>query len=230
MLIEGTVAPDAIVIAQAYPGQFSAEAVDRLRRRAPLARIIGLLGSWCEGETRTGQPWPASVRVYWHQWQPTAAQELQLLAAGGCATWALPATASEEERVLARAEQHSEPRQGRIAIHAPQFDMGDWLASACGTRGYETVRLKRVGLEELGEVTAAVFDATHCLGGELDALRRLAGAISPAPLVALLDFPRVEDCTRASDAGAAAVLAKPFLLEDLFWQLEWLTEKRPSQV
>jgi hypothetical protein len=101
--------------------------------------------------------------------------------------------------------------------------MAQWLDSACRKRGYETTRLKLVSGEELGEVTAAIFDATHCLGGELDSLRRLASSIGPAPLLALLDFPRVEDCQRASSAGAAAVLSKPFLLEDLFWQLDRLT-------
>jgi hypothetical protein len=230
MLTEGSVAPDVIVLAQAYPGQFSAEAVDPLRRLAPLARVIGLLGSWCEGETRTGQPLPASVRIYWHQWQPRAAQELELLAAGGGGTWALPVTASEEERVLALAEKHCETRQGRIAILAPRFDMAEWLQSACRRRGYGTNLLKPGRWEDLGEVTAAIFDATHGLGGELDSLRRLASSLGSAPLVALLDFPRFDDCKRVSEAGAAAVLSKPFLVEDLFWQLDRLTEKQPTPV
>ena len=51
--------PDVIVVAQAFPGQFSHQAIDRLRRLAPLARMVGLMGSWCEGEMRTGSPWPA---------------------------------------------------------------------------------------------------------------------------------------------------------------------------
>ena len=69
-LSRADVAHDVIVVAQAFPGQFSADAIDQLRRAAPLARVVGLLGSWCEGETRTGWPWPAAIRVYWHQWRP----------------------------------------------------------------------------------------------------------------------------------------------------------------
>ena len=61
---------DVIVVAEDRPGQYSEETIDRLRRLAPLARVVGLLGSWCEGESRTGRPWPASIRVYWHQWLP----------------------------------------------------------------------------------------------------------------------------------------------------------------
>ena len=51
-LAAGLLSPDVIVVAQAFPGQFSHRAIDRLRRLAPLARVVGLLGSWCEGEMR----------------------------------------------------------------------------------------------------------------------------------------------------------------------------------
>ena len=48
--------PELIVLAQSWPGQFSPKQIERLRRLAPLARVDELLGSWCEGETRTGRP------------------------------------------------------------------------------------------------------------------------------------------------------------------------------
>ena len=62
-----------------FPGQFSCEAIDRIRTRAPLARLVGLLGSWCEGEVRSGQPWPGTIRIYAHQWPGRAEQELKRL-------------------------------------------------------------------------------------------------------------------------------------------------------
>jgi CheY-like chemotaxis protein len=56
-------------------------------------------------------------------------------------------------------------------------------------------------------------------------LRRLSEILGPAtPIVAIVDFPRVEDRDRAMAAGAAAVLSKPLLLDDLFWQLDQLGE------
>ena len=63
----GEFVPDLIVLAQTRPGQFSADEVDRLRRATPSARLSGLLGSWCEGEARSGTPWPGVMRTYWHQ-------------------------------------------------------------------------------------------------------------------------------------------------------------------
>ena len=100
---------DLVVLAQAFPGEFSCEAVDRLRERVPLARIVGLLGSWCEGEVRTGQPWPGAIRVYAHQWLGRAEEELERLTSGSGSTWSLPATASEEERFLAAAQKPFPP-------------------------------------------------------------------------------------------------------------------------
>ena len=100
-LARAEIVPDVIVVAQAFPGQFSHQAIDGLRRLAPLARILGLMGSWCEGELRSGSPWPATMRAYWHQWPARCQREFRRLAEGRCSSWALPPTATEEERLLA---------------------------------------------------------------------------------------------------------------------------------
>ena len=79
ILAAGRFVPDVIVVAQAFPGQFSLDEIDRIRGLAPLARLLGLLGSWCEGEVRTGLPWPAVIRIplsgsfyqYFHWWHST---------------------------------------------------------------------------------------------------------------------------------------------------------------
>jgi DNA-binding NarL/FixJ family response regulator len=226
-LADGSLAPDLIVIVQAFPGEFSAEALDRLRQLAPLARVLGLLGAWCEGETRTGKPWPGAIRVYWHEWQPRAAQELPRLREGLGSSWALPLTASEEERFLALAEQPFEPRTGLIAIATLQFDMHDWLAAACRRRGSTTAWLRPPYVAPEG-VTAAIFDATDCQGEELQQLRQLTAALGPTPVVVLMDFPRVEDRDRVLSAGAAAVVSKPLLIEDLFWQLDHVVGDRET--
>ena len=56
--------------------------------------------------------------------------------------------------------------------------------------------------------------------GQLQEIRESARRFHPARLTVLTDFPRIEDVTRIRAAGAAAVLSKPVLLEDLFWQLQ----------
>jgi len=220
--------PDVIVVAQAYPGQYSAQGIDRLRRLVPLAPLLGLLGAWCEGETRTGKPWPAAIRVYWHQWPARARQELGWLREGIGASWALPITASEEERILAVSEQPFGPGQGRIGIVSPQFEMQDWLAAACRRRGFTTVWIGEPFASQAPAVAAAIFDATDGCGAESERLRRLVGAVRPARVIALMDFPRAEDRDRLLDAGATAVLSKPFLIEDLYETLDHASQEHPA--
>ena len=89
---------DLIVIAQSYPGEFPHDAVDGLRRLSPLSRIVGLMGSWCEGEQRTGKPWPAVSRIYWHQWPARCARQLPRSSGGGSSSWDLPITAEAQSK------------------------------------------------------------------------------------------------------------------------------------
>src|SRR4051812_34552619 len=94
--------PDAFIVAAARPGRFAAEQIEQLHRRAPLARVVALLGSWCEGEVRSGHPWPGGVQIYAHQWQA------RLPAAIHCGQ---PRTAVEIDRLLGRVEIKRTGRQ-----------------------------------------------------------------------------------------------------------------------
>lgn len=220
LLDDSSYSPAVIVIAQAYPGEFPAETVERLRRRAPLARLVALLGPWCEGETRSGRPWPGGIRVYWHQWPARAACELARIAGGLFSSWSLPATASEEERYLALSGKPNSICDGLVAVISPHPAMQAWIAAACRRQGFATAEVRPQSEAPVGGVAAAIFDGSEARGVELAELRRWVAAVAPAPLIALLDFPRVEDRDRALEAGAAAVLSKPLVLEDLYWQIE----------
>ena len=258
-LARAEIAPDLIVVAQAFPGQFSHEAVDRLRQLAPLARILGLMGSWCEGELRSGSPWPATMRAYWHQWPVRCQREFRRLAEGRWGSWALPPTATEEERLLADvncriltgphagsplkkgtgfeqgsespAENHgrevpvplfqpSHPGRGLVVIRSPSLEMADWLSAACRRLGLATLRQRTPSADRVTGAAAAIFDASDLSEDECSDLKQLAAALKPAPVIALLAFPRAEDYRRALSAGAAAVLSKPLAVEDLFWQID----------
>ncbi|HBO45647.1 MAG TPA: hypothetical protein DD670_17310 [Planctomycetaceae bacterium] len=220
-LLDSSFAPAMIVLAQGYPGQFSNDSVDRLRRAAPLARIVGLLGSWCEGEARTGRPWPAAIRIYWHQWPGQGDRELASLAAGVRSAWSLPGTATEEERLLAAAPFSQRRRDGLVAICARRHEVHDWLTAACRSRGYATVQLRPDRPTRIDGARAVLFDASTADDPEMAPLRRLHHDLDGGtPILAMLDFPRVEDRDRARAAGASAILSKPLLLDDLFEHLD----------
>ena len=212
--------PEVIVVAQAYPGQFSHAALDRLQRLSPLSRLVLLLGSWCEGEMRTGRPWPAAVRLYWHQGPARLKQELLRLAEGRSSTWGLPVTATDEERLLAASEAPLPQGRGLIAICSFSVEMADWLAAACRRCGYATVWRDPRHPARLQDAAAGIYDGAETDAAELDALRQFVQELAPAPVLTLWDFPRIDDSQRAIEAGAAAVLSKPLAVDDLAWRLD----------
>ena len=219
-LADGRIVPDVIVVAQAFPGQYSHQAIDRLRRLAPLARVVGMMGSWCEGEMRTGSPWQGVVRTYWHQWTARGGRQLRRLTQGRLCSWTLPPTATEEERLLADTAEVWPPRQGLVVIHARSNETTQWLTAVCRMRGFATVWQRPRGVARINGATAAIFDGTDLSEDECDDLHHLAATLHPTPVIALLAFPRIDDHRRAVSAGAAAVLSKPLLVDDLFWELE----------
>ncbi|MDY0165102.1 MAG: response regulator [Thermoguttaceae bacterium] len=219
-------AADLIVAAQSFPGEITGQAVDRLRRLAPVARVVGLLGSWCEGEMRSGEPWPAAVRAYWHQWPDRCAAELERIQSNRPAAWSLPATATEEERLLLESSDPLPTGAGLIAVRSRSFEMADWLCEACRRQGYATVWLDRRRIPRIEGAAAALLDMADAGPDDLAELEALAAQLRPAPVLALMHFPRTQDVRNAARNGAAGVLSKPVQLEDLFSRLARLCANR----
>lgn len=221
--------PDVVVVAQSYPGELADSQIDTLRRVAPLARFVAVLGSWCEGEMRSGSPWSGAVRVYWHQWAPQCQRELQRLVSGRESLWSLPLTACEEERCLAMAARKDRgkgvcppgggptaPANRLVEIATRQYDLYGCLAAACVGRGWET-RWRRDSDDPPNDPPAVVvFDAAGQTARELARFRQLQIGRG-VPAVVLADFPRAADRDRFVQAGARAVLSRPFFWDDLFW-------------
>jgi len=132
----------------------------------------------------------------------------------------LPVTAGEEERLLADVGMIPSTRGGLAVIVTGHFGMYDWLAEASRRAGMSSVWTRPGAVFCAEGVGAVLFDGTECTEEEASEIGRLAERFAPAPVVALLDFPRVEDRDRARAAGATAVISKPLALEDLYWYLD----------
>ncbi len=216
-LREAELPPALVVLAQSRPGEFGAGEIDRLRAAAPLARFVGLLGSWCEGELRSGSPWPCVIRLYWHQWLRLL-PEIAALEAGRSSAWSLPSTATEEERLLWAASRAWPGQRGLAAIVSDDFATAQWLIDACRSRGLATVWTAN---SQLGAVQGAEFVLWDVVSPDdsQSELARLTAAFPQSKIIALANFPRLDDERHWRSAGVAAVLAKPFLLSDLFGQM-----------
>ena len=122
----------------------------------------------------------------------------------------LPRAAAAAQR--SRGDCHPAGRNARLArSRLPAARRRNGLAEIRRTRGLEGTR-------------SILFDATDCTGAETEALRLAAEWYAPAPALALMDFPRPEDARRARAAGAAAVLSKPVLIDDLCCEMGRLQE------
>ena len=230
LIAAGEILPDVIVLAQAFADEFSVEAVERLRSRAPLARVVGLLGSWCEGEMRTGHPWPATLRVYWHQWQQRASPQLAALAAGNRGAWSLPTTATEEERLLADDARPLPRGSGLVAVATPERAVADWLLDVLERQGYAGLWWTPYRRVRAKGIAAGLLDMADTGPSDMEQLTEFTRAAAPAPVIAMMHFPRIHEVEATRRAGAASVLSKPYSLDGLFQQLADLIRGNRSRL
>jgi hypothetical protein len=201
--------PEVVLVAQSRPGVVGRREWMRMRRNAPLAGFVSLVGSWCEGETRTGRP-PAGVeRLYWYEFPAWWQRQLVLRAAGCCPAWAR----TDEVRVppVVRVLLGH-----RVAISAERWDTAAAIDDAISAAGGESVWL-RSEADSLEGVTAGIWVGGQLGDAELSRLIEFCSTLASrqVPVVALLDFPRRDRCEAARHAGAAAVLGKPWMNADL---------------
>ncbi len=215
---------EIVVIAQSRPGQFSSLEVEQLHRASPLSRLLALLGSWCEGETRSGDPWPGVRRVYWHQCVPHFEAQLERWRAGdGRAPWMLPRTTSPTELALDARSQSPQRVAELIAVHTESALAFDVLGDACRSAGYSVVWLRPDQFPQVLGPAAIIWDGTSPDAAEMARLRELANRFDNSPVVALLGFPRLADVRRVIKAGAATALAKPILIDELYAEIRRVT-------
>jgi len=212
--------PDVIIILQSRPGQLSQRQIERLHAASPVSRLVALLGSWCEGEGRSGRPWPGVVRIYWHQWRPRMIPELSARGWPAHSLWQLPRTSTPSEQYEQAARANWPRRGGLVAIHTRTFRTYEALSDGCRKGGYATVWCPPAKPSHSGGLAAAIWDGDGWDAFDVRLLEKTVLQHQPAPVVALLDVVRRHDYDRTLAAGASSVVAKPFLVNDLLWHLD----------
>lgn len=207
--------PQLVVVAQPRPGCVSPGDVERLHRAVPLARLVALLGSYCEGEVRSGTPWPGVLRVYWHEWLGRCQAELPGLLAGSTSTWALPRTATGVDQALLAARRGWQQHPGMVLVRTAKHDEFEGLADVCLNLGLSPVWLPPNHPPQLKRADLLLWDSDGRQPDEWMELKQWHDRLHPAPVLYLRGFPRYSDVCLAHQAGADQVLPKPFLLDDL---------------
>lgn len=216
LLAADGVSPDFIVLAQPLPGSIEQADIERLRRAAPLAQIIVVAGTWCEGEVRTGQPVCGVMRVYWYEllsWWPTRNRR-------GDWSGALDGPLSRR-----RAETTDTVLVfAKVAIRTQSFETFEALSSFLAPLNVHCTWFRGNSVLP-GALTAGIWD-----GGQLDAeefgkLIDFARTVQDrgGSVVVLLDFPRQEHFTRLQKIGGETVFGKPYNIEELAAAIAKLT-------
>ena len=210
--------PPAVVIAcQARPGAVSQFDIQRLQAAAPLARMVLLLGGWCEGEPREARQLQGVARIQWTRWRQALPAALELSAASPGSIWRLPLSASQPEQFLNAAQATLASGAGAVSIWTDRFDKYQALAEVCAAGGFGAVWLRCTSAVQ--GAAAAIWDGDFDSPCQVAALRELAAATSPRPTLALAGFVRADDVQLAQQAGAAAAIAKPYIVHELLASL-----------
>ncbi len=222
---------DLIVVAQTRPGQFSMNEVEALHRAWPLAKLLGLLGSWCEGEGRSGRPWPGVWRVAASHFILRLRELLSQEMPRRSRIWQLPRLTSDAERFYCDAALPILNGSGVVLIAANSRDAFESFVDAVRQAGF-TARWQPPN-RAYGEsgISAAIWDASRGADEEWQAIRDFVQSVNPAPVLVSLGFPRNDDFLRArrlstlifGNPDKISVLAKPLRLADLCGELVRLT-------
>jgi CheY-like chemotaxis protein len=228
--IDAGFTPTIIVVTQPWPGHASATQIESLRQAAPLARIASLLGTWIEGEARSGKPWPAIWRTYWHAWLPRFTAEIDRIATGEETIWPLPSTAGDEERLLHVVSQDKATKPTasptkRIAVISTNRETAEVLSDICRDRSWQSLWLKSLPSELADNIDLAIFDSRNLHESEISQISNFKSRISNIPLIVLAGFPRIADVEALKSRGVAAVVSKPFLNRELAWQVNQFLSK-----
>ncbi len=205
--------PELIFLAQPLPSTYSQDDIDRLQKLSPLTRLVIVVGSWCEGELRTGAPPTGVIRLYWYELATWWQAAIQRHAAGLCPLWSLPLDHPHSGRWTSD-RSFTLPVSKKLLVQIDTTDLAVFETLAFALRQHGISASWRGDGKSVTAANAGIWD-----GSQLDAreLRRLRAYCheTHGPVLALLDFPRVEHFEQAKAAGATAVFAKPYVVEEL---------------
>lgn len=218
-----------VLIAQSRRGSISQTFINHVRNLYPHCPIVVLLGSWCEGESRSGNPLQGVVRMYWHEWNGLYSSLSTRLTMHGIH---LPNSLNNrrpQELLMSGAEQTDTACQEQLPQLAEPCVIGVSALTLCQ---YETLEepLRALGASpvwieqatwracEPQEIAAVCLDSDgigELLYGRVELAREI---IPTAPLILTLNFPRKDELNDLrAELNVKAVVSKPFDLHAL-WQ------------
>ncbi len=216
----------AVIVAQSRRNSISQEAVDHIRGLLPNTPQIALLGSWCEGEQRSGEPLKHVTRVLWHQWQGEFAQLADMLnLSPSCPLEEIPRRIRNQK---ARMRDKQAERSGTpaapplIGVSAGTLTQFEMVADALTALECQSLWIERTAWDgiEPPATQALVLDSDSLSENLTKRLVFLRSFAPQRPVVLLMNFPRSDEVSTLQTVwNVDAVVSKPFDLRALYFAL-----------
>ena len=220
------------ILAAARRNQFSHDWVESIRSKLTPTPLVAMLGSWCEGEQRSGEPWPGIQRVYWHQWRGRFDFFLKQLASDQICDWQLPATANHADAIIhpnLKNTLESSDQTIPVGVSAVSEMHYQMIADALQTLETQPFWIEHQQWKDsvIEQPSLIVVDGDSWSQELTSRVHWLRNDLKiDSPIVQLLNFPRPSDLPALQAVGIAEVVSKPFQLSDLALAIE--RAKMPS--
>ena len=208
---------DLVVVAQSRRSQFLANDVEVVQAMFGITPVVSLLGSWCEGESRSGTPLPGLIRVYWHQWQGRYTRFVQQLEQSGITSWHAPRTSAVSGQIEANSRPPQSQQDVLVGISAWTKGQHDMVADAVGHFGWKSCWVERSiwDAHSASPLAAVCVEADSWCAQLANRIRWILNEVPQAPIVLLLNYPRESEWDEMQACGVSEVVSKPFELGDL---------------
>ncbi len=195
---------DLVLVAQSGRDSISQALIDHLHKLlGKETPVINLLGSWCEGQERSGKPLQNVLPIYWHQWSGGIKQLLAMARAG---------TAYPQSDLISAARMC-------VGVSTLSHPQASYLDDALEFLGAESVWLEQQewqAEQTTQDLQAICVDGDSMTANFFQRLTAIRGDYPTTPLIALLNFPRKEEVLELTgQQSVVAVVSKPFDLTRL---------------
>lgn len=213
-----------VLVCKERRGAITQELIDRVKSLVPETPVIALLGSWCEGESRSGSPLTGVTSIYWHQWQGEYCQLQQFVKKHQLTNSLFDLFPDGDQNAGC---------QHLFAISALTLVQYEMMAEAVAALGGSSIWLERSSwqAESTDAVTAVIVDSdsmTEDLSLRIQLAQSLVGS---RPVICALGFPRKDEVAALRQRhGAIPVISKPFELNQLYHSIRQATGVELSRV
>ena len=186
----GDSAFDLVVVAQSRRGQYSKDQIENIQNMFPTTPIVGLLGSWCEGEVRSGNPWPGVLRVYWHQWEGRFADFKKQLEEEGVTDWHVPRTTSVGDLIANSNFRPDGQMNLFVAISAWTETKHSMISDAIDSYGWTSCWVERAiwNAETVSAVDAICIEADVWCDDLANRIKWIRSEVPQTPMVLVLSL------------------------------------------